>query len=275
MTFDISILIVNYNSQFFVKECIESIIVQQTKASVQLIISDDYSNDKSIQIIKECLKEPIYWLKDVQVAENKSNIGCYCNMLSGLKLCTGKYIAYLEGDDYWSSPTKLQDQWEFLEANPQYNGIGTGCKFINETGETIDQKWYMLDEHKTLNNRDLWAFPPFQTSTFMFRKSALPILPNYFKKTTTNDKILFALLTLNKPIYYNPEKTTNYRFHEDNITSKSSTLANTLYRPIYTNVLLLRYVGLKGIRGFTTSLVKFIINALRIAFNRAKGTLKQ
>lgn len=270
MKYDISILVINYNSELFVRDWITAITSQVTSASIEFILSDDNSTDNSVLELQQCLKEQNIWF-NVQILQNKDNVGCYANMTLGLKQCTGKYIAYLEGDDYWTSPTKLQDQWEFLEANPHYSGTGTGCQFISETGMAIDQKWYTLNEHRTLYNKDLWGYPPFQTSTFMFRKSDLPSLPNYFNKTTTNDKILFVLLTLNNPIHYNPEKTTNYRFHGENITSKSSILANTLYRPIYTNILLLRYVGLRGIRGFTTSLFEFLFNFLRLILNKIKS----
>ncbi|MFT7591048.1 MAG: hypothetical protein ACI9UJ_000969, partial [bacterium] len=118
-------------------------------------------------------------------------------------------------------------------------------------------------EEKTFENKDLWGYPPFQTSTFMFRREALPTLPGYFKKTTTNDKILFVLLSITAPLYYNPIVKTKYRYHIGNLTSNYSTLSNTLIRPLYTNLLLLRFVGFRFTGVFIKSLGELLVNSLR------------
>ncbi|MFT5724513.1 MAG: glycosyltransferase involved in cell wall biosynthesis [Bacteroidia bacterium] len=272
--FDISVLILCYNASNYIEQCLNSILMQQTSKSVQIVIMDDESTDDSFEKVKEIETKYGNGPFVFESYRQPMNVGCYKNLIDGLKKCSGKYIAYLEGDDYWSSKTKIQDQWEFLNNNTQYSGIGMGCDFINESGQKIEKKWYNLNEEKVFKNKDLWGYPPFQTSSFMFRREALPPLPNYFKHTTTNDKILFVLLSLSSPLFYDPTVTTNYRYHSDNLTSNYSTVSNALIRPLHTNVLLLRYGGLKYLGVFIKSLWGFIVNLLRQTYNAIKQKLK-
>src|SRR5690554_4761573 len=134
---------ITYNHEPFIRECIESILIQKTTFPVRIVIFEDASTDKTSEIVKEyaekypnllvalCQPENTFskggevWRKALQPYYEARNIG--------------KYIALCEGDDYWTDPYKLQKQVDFLEANPEYNLTCHRYQTYNETTKTLTE----------------------------------------------------------------------------------------------------------------------------------------
>lgn len=112
----VSVLVFCYNHGEYIGQCIESILEQRTEFEFEVIIHDDCSNDNSLQIIEEYVRKYPDIVKYILEKEPKylsdPYTVCYTNMLH---LASGKYIAWLEGDDYWSDSNKLQRQYEVME----------------------------------------------------------------------------------------------------------------------------------------------------------------
>src|SRR5690606_9800843 len=71
----------------------------------------------------------------VHIVRSSSNQGLNKNYINTLKRCRGKYIAYLEGDDYWISEFKLQRQVEILQNMPDISLVHTNYTLLDsETG---------------------------------------------------------------------------------------------------------------------------------------------
>ncbi len=107
-----------FNHKDFIRESIESILVQRTNFKVEIIIHDDASSDGTKEIIKEYQDKYPFLFYNILQEENQWSQGkSVMNPL--FEKPKGKYIALTHGDDYWTDPLKLQKQVDFLESNPK------------------------------------------------------------------------------------------------------------------------------------------------------------
>lgn len=118
----VSICCITYNHAQFIRKCLDGFLMQQTDFPIEILIHDDCSTDGTTEIIREYeakypdLIFPIY--EEVNQYQNgkTAEIDFY-----NYRRARGKYIAYCEGDDYWTNPLKLQKQVDFMETNPEYS----------------------------------------------------------------------------------------------------------------------------------------------------------
>lgn len=116
----ISVIILTYNHEDFIAKAIEGVYMQNTNIPIELIISNDCSTDNTDLIIKELIQKCPENI-DLKYYKHEKNLGATPNFYWALKQATGDYLTFCEGDDYWSSPEKLQTQYDFLLANPDYS----------------------------------------------------------------------------------------------------------------------------------------------------------
>lgn len=102
-----SIIMPAFNSEKTIKESIESVL-SQTVSQFRLYVINDFSNDKTKEIINGFNDSRIVYL------ENDKNLGVCRSRNRALELCTGKYIAFLDSDDVWAV-NKLEEHFSFLE----------------------------------------------------------------------------------------------------------------------------------------------------------------
>src|SRR6476646_879599 len=112
--------LLTYNHEKYIRQCLDGILIQKTDFPFIVIIGEDCSTDLTAEICREYeSKYPSLF----QLHCNKVN-NISVNSLNNWELCIAsdaKYIALLEGDDYWTDPYKLQKQVDFLEAHLDFN----------------------------------------------------------------------------------------------------------------------------------------------------------
>lgn len=132
----ISVVVISYNQERYIDECLNGIFMQKGDFTVELVIGDDCSTDGTLEVIKNYTGN--YTGNDIQakILVADKNIGMTKNLQRCLNACTGDYIAVCEGDDYWVDSFKLQKQVHFLQANPDcaicFNSVNT---YFQNTGE--------------------------------------------------------------------------------------------------------------------------------------------
>lgn len=110
----IDVIVTTYNHQAYIKQCLESILMQEGCFSLRIIVGDDASPDNTLKIVREVQKN---YPKIIQIIPPEKNLGVHKNMERCFEACTGKYIAICEGDDYWLSSKKILKQLVFLRNN--------------------------------------------------------------------------------------------------------------------------------------------------------------
>ena len=181
----ISVLMLTYNHAPYLKEAIEGVLMQQTDFDFELIICNDCSPDSSEQVIQPFVdKHP----EIISYFRHKKNIGFIENQRFAFKKANGKYIAYCEGDDYWTCPNKLQFQYDFLEKNLEF--VMTTARNLvlhQDDGKITNDGKDLIFENKEVVDYTQETFfneRPTQTLTYLIRKDAIDlkwidVYPNY------------------------------------------------------------------------------------------------
>ena len=110
----VSIRCAVYNHEPYIRKCLEGFVMQKTNFRFEAIVHDDASTDGSAAIIKEFAEKYPDIIKPILETENQysKQDGSLGRIMD--ESCHGKYIAFCEGDDYWTDPLKLQKQIDFL-----------------------------------------------------------------------------------------------------------------------------------------------------------------
>lgn len=129
----VSVIVPNYNTENFVVETLKSIFMQ-TYSNYEVVIVDDCSKDKSVEIIKEYIKgKPRF-----KIIELKQNSGVAKARNIGMSLSKGKYVAFLDSDDVWYSD-KLEMQVNKLLSCDAVLSF-TAIEFVDESTNVIKNK---------------------------------------------------------------------------------------------------------------------------------------
>ena len=133
----VSICCITYNHAPYIRKCLEGFLIQETTFPIEILIHDDASTDGTDSIIREYAEKypelvfPLYETENQYSSEKCSLIDIKYNY----SRARGKYIAYCEGDDYWTDPHKLQKQVDFLETHPDYSVCWHRCRlFFSKDG---------------------------------------------------------------------------------------------------------------------------------------------
>lgn len=121
----VSVILPVYNGAAFLRESIDSIL-SQTYRNLELVIIDDASVDRSLDVISS------YSDKRIRIIRHDANAGLIATLNEGLQLAKGHYIARMDADDI-SHPDRLKLQVEFMEAQPGVALLGTQISIIGKS----------------------------------------------------------------------------------------------------------------------------------------------
>ena len=130
----VSVLMISYNHEKYIAQAIESIIRQQTGFRFELVIGEDCSKDGTRRI---CEQYAAAHPGLINLLPTPHNFGMMPNFCRTMHACRGKYIAVCEGDDYWTDPGKLQQQFDLLENNPDANLCFHICREWSEADQAF------------------------------------------------------------------------------------------------------------------------------------------
>lgn len=161
----VSVAMVTYNHEDYIHQALESVVSQKTNFLYEIIIGDDYSTDNTREIL-ECFAKK--YPEKIKLILRNENIGAMNNVYDVFNRCQGKYIAFLEGDDYWIDTDKLQKQVDFLEKNQDYVGVAHRHKVLYENYNNNP-----LILHKTKFSDKKFTFHDFTRHRFQFHINSL------------------------------------------------------------------------------------------------------
>ncbi len=229
----VSVVSIAYNHEKYIRQCLDSLLMQKTNFAFEIIIHDDASTDCTADIIREYEAKYPDIIKPIYQSQNQHSQGVdtWSNFI--YPRARGRYVAYCEGDDFWTDPYKLQKQFDALEAHPQCCFSMHKVASVNEDGsenEKVFEPLNQMDYEGILSQEEL-AKTIWNTS-FVFQltcrfirteciKPSCPELHAEFNKYENGDRNQIRRLLLKGPCYYFPEPMSCYRcFSQNSWTSR-------------------------------------------------------
>ena len=111
----LSVVMTTYNHERYIAEAIESVLRQQTSFGVEIVVGEDCSTDRTLNIVESYAQ---MYPEAIRIIRSEENVGWRKNYRRTIEAARGEYIALLDGDDYFTHRKKLEMQVEFLEQNP-------------------------------------------------------------------------------------------------------------------------------------------------------------
>ncbi len=193
----VSVCIITYKHEKYIRQALDSVFMQKTNFDFEVIVGEDASPDNTRQILLEYKEK--YGDKLILVLHDE-NVGVSKNGRSLGPHIRGKYVASLEGDDYWTDEYKLQKQYDLLENNPRYSAVCSDFMSVNPEGEVLKSSVLNLkkDIVKTMHD---WIYNGYSLHTCtIFRRNIFPPYSDekYARlrtaEPTMGDLITFTLL---------------------------------------------------------------------------------
>jgi len=229
----LSVGVFSHNHQAWLPKVFEGILSQNTDFAFEVIVLDDASTDASAEIISEQARlHP----EQIRMVLNCKNQGPVLQAQQFISMAQGKYLCWLDADDCWTYPEKLQRQIDFLEKNPEYSGCFHDAAIISEmpagaeNGEyemRFHQHWKTYSQFNTYQP-DFFPWDALQrkiipTASLVFRKTELT--PFFQKFSCFQLSISWAvhlwLLKTGKFRYFN-EVWSEYHDHPEGFSKKYS-----------------------------------------------------
>jgi glycosyltransferase involved in cell wall biosynthesis len=217
----VSVIMITYNHERFLAQAIESVLMQQTDFEVELLIGEDCSTDRTRQVIERYVGSQNGRVRLLPFFRSQ-NMGIKPNFVDLLGRCQGKYVALLEGDDYWIDPYKLQKQADFLDAHPDYVIVGANALSIREDENySVAHLLYDKVESFDFDTAYLMETNPYPTLTVCFRNHLINEFPEIYYTGLGGDRRLYLLLSQHGKCRYENNVLGVYRVHFGGASQKN------------------------------------------------------
>ncbi len=180
----VSIYVPTFNHENYITQALDSIKMQKTEYSFEVLVGEDCSTDNTRQVLKAWQaanpdeRFRIFYRQENMHRKPVNNAG-------DLKArCQGKYIICLEGDDFWTDENKLQKQVSFLENHPEYYAVAHNCTVVGADGAPNGEEYPQCKDTEYTLRHYASNILPGQYTTLLSR--------NYMKDSAFDSSLLQA-----------------------------------------------------------------------------------
>lgn len=205
----VSVLMITYNHEKYIAQAIESALAQVTDFDFEIVIGEDCSTDRTRDIVVDYQRR---YSDRIVLVTSETNVGANRNFARSLMTCKGEYIALLEGDDYWTSPNKLQRQVDFLEDHPKCIICFHNATVVDESGQA-EPCLSVPDKHPEISTIEGIIDRNFiPTASTLFRRGYIRF-PEWLYGLPISDWALHILNAQHGTIGYIDDMMAVYRLH--------------------------------------------------------------
>ncbi|GAK50576.1 glycosyl transferase, family 2 [Candidatus Moduliflexus flocculans] len=257
----VSVQITTYNRERYIVQAIESVLMQQTDFEFEIVVGDDFSTDRTRMILQQYADA---FPQKIVLLFHPQHIGLMSNFMVTYQQCRGKYIAFLDSDDYWTDPQKLQKQVTFLDQHPEAVMCAHWVEIIDEEGGEIIKRYGLPEKRGPQTLKPFYTADDilgdglfFHISSAMCRK-VFTELPGWLTGLEIEND--FALPLLNDPyghLVFLDETMGVFRAHHQGICSGEMPFTN-LQRAERAWLLVGKHLGLNRRESFRRGCSKFV-----------------
>jgi len=212
----VSVVLRTYNHAPFIAQAIESVLIQRVDFPFELVIGEDCSTDGTREIVQAYGRS---YPDVVRPVLPERNVGHGEMLRRALAATRGELIAYLDGDDYWTSREKLAKQVAFLQSNPDCHDCFHDVSLVyDEAGVpsgTVSPR--LAEEHFGIEQILMDCFVP--APAMMFRRTVFEELEREAFDSAWLDWIIHVQSATHGPLGYIPEVLAAYRVHRGGMFS--------------------------------------------------------
>jgi glycosyltransferase involved in cell wall biosynthesis len=216
----LSVVMVTYNHERFVAQAIESVLAQRVAFDYEIVIGEDLSTDNTRAIVLDFARR--YPERIVPLLRDR-NLGAMRNFTQTIAACRGQYLAFLEGDDYWTSPDKLQKQVDFLDAHYECAICCHRVRYLYELGSAECDIFPPRAAGK-YTIEDLLRSNFVMTCSMVIRRKWIGPIPKWIFRMKLADLPICALAARHGTIDLMDENMATYRVHAGGTWSSLSSM---------------------------------------------------
>lgn len=218
----VSVLMITYNHEKYIAQAVESVLEQKVTFPIELVIGEDCSTDRTRGIL---LGYHQSYPEKVRLLLPERNLGMHRNFIATLAACRGKYVALLEGDDFWTCPMKLQRQVEFLERHPECSTSFHKVREIHDNDPIYVHEWPDPARVRSFSRvEDLFYGCYVPTCSAVFRRNRDFRFPEWVHDLVGMDWVLHILNAQKGSLAFINETWAVYRVHAGGIWSGRHTI---------------------------------------------------
>jgi glycosyltransferase involved in cell wall biosynthesis len=213
----VSVLVVTYNHERFVRQALESAISQRLPQPFEIVISEDCSTDGTREIVQGYAESHPHL---VRLLLSQRNLHSNEVVARGFRAARGRYIAYLDGDDYWTNDDKLRTQVAFLDAQPDLTICFHNVQVVDEHSQSMGRLWNAPGQPELSGLYELLRGNPIAASSVVYRRAAVSEVPGWYDRFfPVTDWPLHVLYAREGRIGYLDRTLGAYRLHSGGLYS--------------------------------------------------------
>lgn len=210
----VNVILITYKQEDYIRQTVESILKQETTFDFNIIVADDASPDKTLDIIKEYARNSD---RKFIFLDNDENLGFVKNYKRTFEACSAEYIAIMEGDDWWTEPSHLQQHIDFLDNHPECSmSFNRHLRFFQDENREEVFEWNNPSDYELITTQDIIFVNRIgNLSCCVFRTNLIKELDPKIYDTLFADWLLGMIMGNYGYLAYLKGVTSAYRIHNN------------------------------------------------------------
>jgi len=207
----VSVILGTYNHEDYIEQALASVLSQKTEFPFEIIITEDCSTDRTGEIVEAAARRHPEKIKLLRSAKNL----CTNEVTArALRIARGEYSAFLDGDDYWTSPDKLGKQVRFLDEHDDCSICFHDVVMVDHAGQEIAASYRVrMPGDLVAGYDDIVGSNFIAGPTPMIRREAITPLPDWIENAEFGDWPLYIIAAEQGSIGFLNESLAAHRIH--------------------------------------------------------------